>query len=151
MALHFGGGVLTVFLGQQALIARDGAIDARSSAKVVPIYPALHQRRQHHRPATAHPGRRLLALDKNYPVRIEREDNLVKVIHRDTGKLLAYCYLGAAAMVEKIAGTLSAKYLGAAAMNFAKWPAPRSAPPAQRARAPQVAGLPSGFKRLFGD
>ena len=117
MALHFGGGVLTVFLGQQALIARDGAIDARSSAKVVPIYPALHQRRQHHRPATAHPGRRLLALDKNYPVRIEREDNLVKVIHRDTGKLLAYCYLGDDAMVERIADILSSKYL-AAAMEF---------------------------------
>jgi hypothetical protein len=43
---------------------------------------------------------------------------LVEIFHRDTGRLLAYCYLGEDLMVERIADILSSKYLGAAAMEL---------------------------------
>jgi hypothetical protein len=96
-----------------------------------------------------------MALDKNYPVRIELErDNVVQVIHRDSGQPLAHCFIGDDLMVERIADILSSKYLGAAAMELREMaardrrgelPPP---PPSVLQRLKSLA-KPGLFKRLF--
>jgi hypothetical protein len=75
---------------------------------------------------------------------------LVEIFHRDSGQLLAYCYLGEDLMVERIADILGSKYLGAAAMELremARIPPLRN-PPCSSA-SPRSSS-PTASKRLFG-
>jgi len=65
------------------------------------------------------------------PVLIQWRKNEITVEHRETGELLAHCFIGDDSMVEAIADTLSAKRLGREAeqlrqmVSQARWLASR--------------------------
>lgn len=46
------------------------------------------------------------------PILIQRRGNRIEIEHRETGELLAHCFIGDDLSVEAIADTLSAKRLG---------------------------------------
>jgi len=74
---------------------------------------------------------------------------LVEIFHRDSGQLLAYCYLGEDLMVERIADILSSKYLGATATKLREM---AHTPPPKPFVLERLTTLlqPGRFKRLFG-
>lgn len=51
-------------------------------------------------------------MEKKSPVLIQRRGNKIEVEHRETGELLAACWIGDDFAVEDIADSLSAKRLG---------------------------------------
>jgi hypothetical protein len=55
---------------------------------------------------------------KPSPVIIQRRGNRIEVEHRETGELLAHCFIGDEIAVETIADILSAKRLGQDAMKL---------------------------------
>jgi hypothetical protein len=55
---------------------------------------------------------------KPSPVIIQRRGNRIEVEHRETGDLLAHCFIGDEIAVEIIADLLSAKRLSREAMKF---------------------------------
>ena len=85
-------------------------------------------------------------MPNNSPILIRRRGNKIEVESRDTGDVLAWCWIGDEAMCERIADILSAKYLGAAAMEFrAMVAADRKA--AMRPPAPTLVGM---MRKVFG-
>jgi hypothetical protein len=56
--------------------------------------------------------------ERKSPVLITLRGNRIEVEHRETGDLLAYCFLGDELACEDIADSLSAKRLGKEAMKF---------------------------------
>jgi hypothetical protein len=57
-------------------------------------------------------------MPKTSPVVIQRLGNKIEIEHRETGELLAWCWIGDDVSVETIADLLSAKRLGADAMKL---------------------------------
>lgn len=51
-------------------------------------------------------------MEKRSPVLIQQRGNEITVEHRETGEVLAHCFIGDDLAVEAIADTLSAKRLG---------------------------------------
>lgn len=52
------------------------------------------------------------------PIKIERRGQKLEVVHRDSGGVLAWCYIGDEVNTERIADILSAKGLRREAMEF---------------------------------
>lgn len=52
------------------------------------------------------------------PVKIERRSQILEVIHRDSGGVLAWCYIGDEVNTERIADILSEKGLRTEAMTW---------------------------------
>lgn len=55
---------------------------------------------------------------KPSPILFQRRGNKVEIEHRETGELLAWCWIGDDLMVEKIADILSMKRLPEDAMKL---------------------------------
>lgn len=59
-------------------------------------------------------------MEKRSPVLIQRRGNRIEVEHRESGELLAHCFIGDDLAVEDIADSLSAKRLGREAEQLRK-------------------------------
>ncbi len=57
-------------------------------------------------------------MEKQSPVLIQRRGNRIEVEHRESGEILAHCFLGDDLAVEDIADSLSARRMGREAEKF---------------------------------